>query len=400
MTGKCGMAQGRVPSSVMMVATVTTPARRRAARRLRAGWVALLGAATIVGALLLGGCGNAAASSTPATLGSVEATPDELALGAAPGPALSPGPDRVSEATATTGLDEATSVVAVDEAAAGREPIGPPLSPGSTAEQVLEVVSDLHGPTLDVAGQMNRLLDFPGVPTAVDTTIIEVRADVGETSARDRFVVTSEVVVVAPGSPEAHLEFYRSELEALGWTETAATTAGLGTTEQHRVAFEIPDTAYDHDDVELVIGLAGPDPRADGQRARVQLRHVEVVDIDGDGSPRSRLEGWVGDLPLPAGYEVTGAAIQTSDLTRRSLHFSLALRYEGTAPDVIATELRGALPAGGYEEIERPSMGQDLDTWVYLQHPLFDEARISPHRFGPALDPVVTSVNVNARLEF
>ena len=388
----------------MMVPTVTTPAPERVGDLRRRAWRALLLAgATVVGASCLSACGSATASSTPATLGSVEATPDELALGAPPSAPAPPGPDGAEPdagATATIGPSEPTPVVAVDEAAAAREPIGPPLSPGSTAEQVLEVVSDLHGPTLDVARQMNRLLDFPGIPTAVDSRIIEVRADVGETSARDRFVVTSEVVVVAPGSPDAHLGFYRRELAALGWSETASTTAGLGPTEQHRLGFDIPDTVYAHDDVELVIGPADPAGDGGSPQTRVQIRHVEVVEIDGDGSPRSRLEGWIGDLPLPTGYEVTGAAIQTSDLTRRSMHFSLALRYEGTAPAAIATELRGALPAGGYEEVTRPSMGQDLDTWVYLDHPLFDEARISPHRFGPAADAIVTSVNVNARLEF
>ncbi len=353
-----------------------------------------------MGAALLLGCGNATPSSTPATLGSVEATPDELALGAAPNPAHFPTADDGAGSESVTTTSSRSTIEAVDDTAAQQEPIGPPLSPGSTAEQVLEVVSDIHGPTLDVSGQMNRLLEFPSIPTAVDSTIVEVRADVGEAATGDRFVVTSEVVVEAAGSMEAHVDFYRRALEDLGWVETATTRAGIGPSEQLRLAFEIPDSAYDQDDFEVIIDRIPGDDPPDGARSRVLMRYVELVAIDDDGSPRSRLEGWFGDLPLPADYQVTGAAIQTSDLSRRSLHFSLALRYEGAAPAEIAADLRAALPAGGYEELERPSMGRDLDTWVYLQHPLFDDARVSPHRLGNGGDPVATSVNLNARLEF
>jgi len=351
-------------------------------------------AVLIVGSLSLAACGSGLATSTPPTLGSVEATPEELALGAAASPNTSLAPDGATVSTEAS--PTVTTVVAVDEAAAAQEPIGPPLSPGSTAEQLLEVVADVHGPTLDVAGQMNRLVDFPAVPTALDTTIVEVRADVGTSRAGDRFVVTSEVVLTAAGPVDAHIDFYRTELAALGWTTTTATDAGLGPATTHRLSFEIPGSTFDQDDIELVVN-----PEGDGDAStRVHIRYVEVVEIDGDGSPRNRLDNWAGDLPLPPGYEVSGAAVQTSDLARRSLHYSLTVRYDGIAPTAVAGQLRGGLPGGGYTELQRPSMGRVLDTWVYLEHPLFDEARVSQHQVGSDTDPVVTSVNVDARVEF
>ena len=377
---------------------VTTPSRGRASRSLSRARVALL----LFASLLIAACGSASASSPPPTLGSVEATPDELALGAGPTSETSVTPDGVvsGEDAAAASTQAVTTVAAVEEAAADQEPIGPPLSPGSTAEQVLEVVNDLHGPTLDVSGQMNRLLDFPPVPTALDTTITEVRADVGESADGKRFVVTSEVVLVAPGPVDAHVDLYRTTFTELGWTESTTRSAGLGTLDTTQLGFEIPDSVYDNDDFEIVARPADSGSGESDSSTRIQLRYIEVIDIDGDGSPRSRLEGWVGELPLPAGYNVTGAAIQTSDLARRSLHFSLALRYDGLAPQAIADQLRGRLPAGDFAEVERPSMGQELDTWVYLSHSLFNEARVSPHQFGSDTDPVVTNVNVNARVEF
>ena len=388
----------------MNVDCETTPSRGRVRHAHRRARVAAL----VVVSLLAAACGSGVASSTPPTLGSVEATPEELALGANPGGDTPLGPDGTDAdgTTSQTTATEAAPVVAVDPAVASREPIGPPLSPGSTADQMLEVVADIHGPTLDVAGQMNRLVDFPAIPTAVDTTITEIRADVGESYGGDRFVVTAEVVLVAAGPIGEHLEFYQTEFAELGWVATASTDAGLGPAELRHLSFEIPDSPYDQDDVTLSLSPALDDGRGGasgggtGPRTRVQLRYVAMIEIDGDGSPRTRLDSWADDLPLPAGYEVTGAAIQTSDLARRSLHYSLALRYDGIDPASIADRLRDRLPSGDYTELQRPSMGQELDNWVYLEHPLFAEARVSPHQFGSDTDPVVTSVNVNARVEF
>ncbi|MGI9615756.1 MAG: hypothetical protein ACR2QO_22780, partial [Acidimicrobiales bacterium] len=199
----------------------------------------------LLASLLLAACGSASASSPPATLGSVEATPDELALGAAPSSDTSVAPDGAvsgedAAAASAQAVTAITAVTAVEEATADQEPIGPPLSPGSTAEQVLEVVNDLHGPTLDVSGQMNRLLDFPPIPTALDTTITEIRADVGESADGSRFVVTSEVVLVAPGPVDAHLDLYRATFSELGWAESTTRNAGLGTHDTAQLGFEIP----------------------------------------------------------------------------------------------------------------------------------------------------------------
>jgi len=356
-------------------------------------------ASLLVASFALAACGSAVAGAPPATIGSVEATPEELGRGSESAVGAVGDPDDDQIVIADEAARTSTAIEAVDEPTASQEPIGPPLSPGSTSEQILEVVSDIHGPTLDVAGQMNRLLDFPSIPTATDTTITELRADVRQSFDGGSFVVTAEVVLRAAGPVDGHADFYQEAFAALGWRATAVASDGLGTSDRQRLGFEIPDSAYAQDDVELILSPAG-DGSGDGATTRTQLRYVALVAIDDDGSPRNRLDSWAGEMPLPAGSVVTGAAVQTSDLARRSLHYSLALRYDGTDPQTIADRLRGALPAGDYSEQERPSMGQVLDTWVYLQHPLFDEARVSPHMFGRETDPVVTVVNVNARLEF
>ncbi|MDH3681865.1 MAG: hypothetical protein OEV40_18155 [Acidimicrobiia bacterium] len=354
---------------------------------------ALTAAALCFAAVLLAGCGPGSTtdSATPATLGSAAATPDELALG-------------VAVTAPATEAELIDTGIELDELAAER-PVGPPLPPLSTAEQVLDVIGAVHGPTSDVSGQMNRLVGFPDVATPPGAEVREIRADIREAATGDRLVVTSEVLLGADGTVDELISFYDDEFAGLGWSVSARSGLGVGPSRVEQLTYLIPDSEYDQHDIELaVIADAGPEgtigegPTA--ERSMVRLRFVEVTAIEGNRSSRERFEGWVGDLPLPAGGTITGAAIQTSAVGRHSLHFSLALRYEGVTPADIASSLRAALPTDDYSIDPQPSMGQTLDAWVYLDHPFFAEARVSPHPYGPTDDPQGTVVNVDARVEF
>lgn len=391
-----------------------TPGRRTPHARSAA-------AIAVVALLIATSCGGAvsARDTTTGTLGSMEATPEELALGAVvvpgagatattpDGPDVTAGPvgSTIDPTSAGDDSDAATDGVADDGGLADTadiisadEPIGPPLPPLSTAEQVRDVIDEMHGPTSDVSAQMNRLTDFPDLPTPAGATIVEVRADVREMIGGNRLIVTSEVMLSAPGTVDELTEVYTAAFEELGWERSGQASLRPGRRVE-QAGYQIPGTAYEPDDVELTIGtLAGSS--TDDPHAEVRVRYVELVDDAGVESPRSRFEGWIGSLPLPAGGTVTGAAIQTSDFGRHSLHYSLAVRYDDIDPLDVAAELRSELPAGDYAISPRPSMGDTLDNWVYLNHPFFADARISPHSIGPIDGPIVTVVNVDARVEF
>jgi hypothetical protein len=277
-------------------------------------------------------------------------------------------------------------------------PPGPPLEPQSSAELIREAIEDAHGPTDDVAGQMNRFVTFPDLPTPAGTEIIELRADLRDTLDGQWILVTAEVTVQADGTVDDLVTFYESELTPFGWLQTPATEHAEGPGRLRRLGFAIPDSSYELDDVTVEL-MALPDGAAGaGARSQVRLRYVALLPID-DQAPRERLAGWAADLPLPEGGAVTGAGIQTTSIGRHSLHYSLALRYDGADPETVAAQVRSLLPTEQFAIDPQPVYGDKLDNWVYLTSPSFADSRISTHT-QLAADTGPTLVNVDARVEF
>ena len=342
-------------------------------------------AGLLVAVLVCVGCtGSDGQTATRPTLGSAEPTPEDLVFALAPN----------SDSQEAVDGDDANPTA---QDLAAQEPIGPPLPPRSSAEQILEVVSDIHGPTYDMAAQMNRLVRFPEIPTPPGAELVELRADVRERETAASLTISSEIGLHAAGTVEELVEFYENAFSELEYTVASRSSRGSGSARTEHLGYRIPDTTYEQSDVEVSVTARGEEAP---DSVQIRIRFVEVADVEGDGSPRRRFEGWVGDLPLPEGGEVIGAAIQTSNLTRHSLHFSLAVRYDGQTAISLAEQFRQGLPADGYSIVPKPSMGETLDNWVYLEHPFFADVRVSPHRIGSPEDPLVTTVNIDARVDF
>lgn len=293
------------------------------------------------------------------------------------------------------------------------EVIGPPLEAGASAENILDIVADLHGPTNNLASQMERLVPYPAVPTPPGADIREVRADVRDRLDGEGVIVTSEVLITAAGTADELIGFFVDAFGELGWESTGRSQVSTGPMPVERLTYAVPGSGYDRDDVVLLVSTeavsartdddpAGPrrPVTADGgddRSATARLRLVELRSADEGAALFATFGSWYGELPLPEGGDVTGASVQTSDLSRYSLHLSSTIRYDVLQPEELSDALRAGLPAGGFEIAPAPSMGPALDTWVYLDHPFFAEARVSPHALGEPPRVDATLVNVYAR---
>jgi hypothetical protein len=310
-----------------------------------------------------------------------------------------------SELAAPASLTTAT--LAETEQWAPDTPAGPPLPAFSSAAEIKNAVVQAHGRTGDVAEEVNRFVFFPPVPTPARAELTELRADVRIATDGQSDVVTAEVTFNADGSVDELVALYRDHLTDLGWEDSERSDHSLTGVLTRHVTFEIPDTPYPRDDftvvvrqerVDLTDGLSSDDGLRGARRAEVTLRYVELVDTD-DSTFADRFVGWAEGLPLPEGGEVTGAGIQTSAVGRHSLHYSLALSYDGLTSGRVADELRAGLPTGAFALEAHPPTGDVTDNWVYLLSPFFDEARVSTHAVGTTPGPP-TRVNVDARIGF
>lgn len=274
-------------------------------------------------------------------------------------------------------------------------PVGPPLPALSSAEQIKVAVEEAHGRTNDVAAEMNRFVAFPAVPTPERAELIELRADVRITADRDHHSITSEIAFTAAGTVEEIIDLYRSRFAELSWTLSTESEQLVDGTLTKQLTFEIPGSSYELDDFELRVRLEQSPTEA---RTEIRLRHVELANIS-DGTAYDRFVGWAAGLPLPAGGEITGAGIQTSSVGRNSLHYSLAVAYDGLQPKDLADTLRTALPSPTFGIEPRTKIGDTTDNWVYLRSAFFADARVSTHAITK-VDGTTTLVNVDGRVEF
>ncbi len=287
----------------------------------------------------------------------------------------------------TSPVTETTEWVADD-------PIGEPLAALSTAEQIKVAVEQAHGRTNDIAGEMNRFVTFPSVPTPDQAELIELRADVRTTADGRYHSITSEITLTATGSVEEIIDLYQSNATGLNWTSSTQSEQMVDGLLTRQLTFEIPGSIYQLDDFELRVRGQGPAK----SRTEVRLRFVELAEIS-DGVVFDRLVGWAAGLPLPDGGQITGAGIQTSSIGRNSLHYSLGLVYEDLGPGDLADTLRTALPSPTFDIEPRPRIGDPTDNWVYLQSPFFLDATVSTHSVA-STGGTRTLLNVDGRVEF
>lgn len=322
-------------------------------------------------------------------------------LTAACGPA-SAGESRTSQTLGSAiadlgGSAVSTSTVQVPEGEwAPDQVIHPALGTLSTALEIKQAIEEVHGPTNDIAGQMNRFVAFPEVGSPERPELLELRADVRDTLDGEWMIVTSEVSFTADGTAAEVIEFYVDELSGLDWLETDRSELLQTGVVVHRLGFEIPGTEYAFDDFELHVRSQ---PDFDGTaRSRVDLRYLVLEPLTGFEAP-VRFAGWAADIPVPEGGRITGAGIQTSSVGRNSLYYSLTMTYDEKDPSLVATELRTLFPAGGFTIEPQPITDDATDNWVYLRSAFFDDSRISTHDATDVEGPA-TLVNIDARIGY
>ena len=275
------------------------------------------------------------------------------------------------------------------------EVIGDPLGAQASPEEILVVVNEVHGPTGDVSGQMNRFVDFPLVGTPVGSVIIEIRADLTNSEDGSAVVASSGVVFTTPEETEAVLAFYDEELATLGWERSERPAPGALAGPRRRSGYRLPGSTRRSDGFAVLV-RSGVNP--DGSpMTEVQLQHESLLPA-ADDSIRSRYVGWASSIPLPPGGEVTGAGLQTTSFGRNSLHYFLDVQYAGQDPRAVADQLLAGLPTDGLSAKE-PS-GAVFDDWIYFESDFFEDARVSTVDLAENGGPVATLINVDARASF
>lgn len=387
-----------IDSSINRTPTSAPRSEGRRPWRPRPGGRTVLALAAVAAAGLLAACsttGVGDAAPPGPTIGSetvVDSTVEQISTG-----------DTGSDAEASTDTDSETGELATSDPsgpdAAAERPVGLPLPPLSTAADIKAAVEEVHGPTSDIAGQMNRFVDFPSITTPTLTVLTELRADIRNTDDGRWILASSEVTFTTEGTAEDLTSFFEQDFERLGWERSNDSANIITTGPIRRSGFRQPGSEYALDDVELTI-IDSPGSFATSfPRSEVRLRYVALEPVTVD-SVRRRFEGWVSDIPLPEGGEVTGAGIQTTSLGRRSIHYFLDLDYEGVEAVAVAAELRDRLPINELEVDPKPASGDALDNWVYLTSPFFTDLWVSTHERLSGAGGIRTVVNVDARVDF
>ena len=140
---------------------------------------------------------------------------------------------------------------------------------------------------------------------------------------------------------------------------------------------------------------AGPEPG----RSTVRLTSVVAVEAAADEAG-PRLARWADDLPRLEGGTVTGVGIESTQLARTSVHFSLTVTYDGLTPADVGARLRElAATSDAVEIVPREPSGDDFDNWLLLSVVGFDTVSVSPHLIVDGEVPVGTRVAYTARTE-
>ena len=276
-------------------------------------------------------------------------------------------------------------------------PVGQPISATDDYDMVRKAIEQAHGPTNDVAAQMNRFGYFPPLGTPPRTEIVDLRSDVrlGDDSPR---LHTSEVSIMVDGQIDQVSEFFRSEAMRLGWISVAAITTQ--TRGSRQTQYEVPGSEFPLPDAEIELWPVKAVGPANLPRSLVRIRYT-TVETNSDIDIGTHYGSWVSTVPLPEGGEYQESSIQTSAVGRRSLHLTVSVKYLGVDAASLAQQVRVSMTQAGFPVSQVPTYGDKMDHWIYFESPQYDEARITLHEpTDQGMKGQWTVLKVDTRLTF
>ena len=161
-----------------------------------------------------------------------------------------------------------------------------PVAADDDAQSLHDLLIDLHGPTPDVAAQVNRLTSFPGVPTptggAVITEVSTLQdpADPANVADLSSILASTRVSFYVAASPEELITLYEDAYRSWGYTNVKtteeSTEAAVSTTLMLELGEELgrPEaevTISDEADTELTLVKIVQRERIDGGDRYLEL---------------------------------------------------------------------------------------------------------------------------------
>lgn len=338
---------------------------RRISRGSRV-WLAL--ALTLT--LTLVSCGQGATTIQSRSAGPPD--PDDPAAPAADGDAsTTTSPEVVTNDTAPPDQPD-SGEEAVEDApeAEESEPVGDPIPEAATVAEIKAVMEDLHGPTSNVAGQMNRIAPFPEIPTPLgaDLTATSVRMNNGFSDGRTRYV---DVTFGATGTVEDLTTFYETNLATFDWQSISESSESNNELEKVTFVYEMNQSAgLIADEFTIVLSETDKGFTEVELSTRVSSKDDEPTELD------ARLAAWLGDAPLPEGGQPYDWEVQTTKYTGHKLQLSINNRYDGETQAELHSYIKKNLPTSNYSLNKEEDDSRGSETWIYANSDMFESVQI------------------------
>ncbi len=245
-------------------------------------------------------------------------------------------------------------------------PVGDPIPEGATVEQIKAVMEDAHGPTTNVAGQVNRVAPFPDVPTPLGADLRDMNARISSSlDNRTRWV---GVTLLAPGTVDDLVTFYETNLAPFNWSLVSETDRTESGNLQRVFEYEYDGSGSRDDTFKVTLTETDDGGTEVNLEERVSATTAEMTDLD------SRLASWRGEAPIPEGGEVYEWEIRSSKYTGYKLQLAVRQAYLGQGEAELLKYVTDSLPTANYSiDSERMSQNSPPDGWLYGQSDMFEE---------------------------
>lgn len=264
----------------------------------------------------------------------------------------------------TPPLDSATAVVGEEKSENAL-----PTSDAS-ADEIQSVVTEIHGPTVDVSTQMQRLGAFPNVPTPDGADVIGLTSGVQKVTGNDDVRSSNgRVQMYINGEFDDVVTFYDAQLASLGWTEASSKTSTTddGLSSERRSTYDLPKEEGEGTTFALTIT-----DDVDKKRTRVDLVYSELVPTSNSGI--ERWQAWYGNGPFPDGGELISAGVTTFGWSGSGVFYSAEVLYPNRKHADMKGDIEAAIKASDYAIADGETLGEELKT--KLVNPNFVNAEI------------------------
>ena len=221
--------------------------------------------------------------------------------------------------------------------AAGGEPAtGIGLRPAASLPEFLPVVNGVIGATGDVAGELAALAEVPAGILSPDGSSIR-QFSIEYDGIDERFVATATFSSAATAEDAA--VFYQATLAAAEFTPISDSGPPDGPQTARQLRFESPNSPLDDASVAVIV--------TEGESTDIELTITDSI----DSGVLNAFTGWAAGFPTLSDAVPIEASISvsrgpgTDDLT---LTLGTLFAYTDYTPDELASDVRAALPDGGF----------------------------------------------------